>query len=103
MGPHIGWSEELDGGTVTFHGGGPPVTEHRRLWLAVRDIEKAQGKRWPDPTPEMLKDPMFNAIWEVMMTWDIAVDNEYEGYMAATGNHVRAVYDAIKKVKDEEA
>lgn len=52
---------------------------------------------WPDPTPEMLDDPTFNAIWDVIKTWDINVPSVYEGYCEATGNHVRAIMDALPK------
>lgn len=51
---------------------------------------------WPSPTPEMLNgDPLFDAIWAVIKTWDINVPCAYSGYMGATGNHVRAIYDAV--------
>lgn len=50
---------------------------------------------WPDPTPEMLADPLFNAIWQCIKTWDISVPGAYTGYMGATGNHARAIFDAI--------
>ena len=54
-------------------------------------------KDWPDPTPEMLDDPTFNAIWDVIKTWDINVPEVYDGYCGATGNHVRAIMDALPK------
>ena len=50
---------------------------------------------WPDPTPEMLDDPLFNAVWGVIKTWDINVPAAYSGYCGATGNHVRAILDAV--------
>ena len=52
---------------------------------------------WPDPTPEMLKSPLFNVIWDTIKHWDIAVPDAYAGYCGATGNHVRAIYDALVK------
>jgi len=53
---------------------------------------------WPDPTPEMLAgDPRFDAIWNVIKTWDINVAGVYTGYMGATGNHVRAILDALPR------
>lgn len=58
----------------------------------------AQGtvrESWPDPTPEMLDHPLFNAIWDVIKTWDVNVPRAYIGYCGANGNHVRAIYDAI--------
>ena len=50
---------------------------------------------WPDPTPEMLKDPRFKAVWQAIKTWDINVPGAYGGYCSATGNHVRAILDAL--------
>lgn len=52
---------------------------------------------WPDPTPEMLNDPQFEAIWQCIKSWDINVPEVYGGYCHATGNHVRAILDALKK------
>jgi hypothetical protein len=43
----------------------------------------------------MLDDPRFNAIWGVIKTWDINVPQVYGGYCGATGNHVRAILDAL--------
>lgn len=54
---------------------------------------------WPDPTPEMLEDPVFNAIWNTIKHWDINVPTVYEGYCGATGNHVRAILDAVRVVQ----
>ncbi len=54
-----------------------------------------QSIAWPDPTPAMLDNPVFNAIWNVIKTWDVAVPGAYYGYCGATGNHARAIYDAI--------
>jgi hypothetical protein len=55
---------------------------------------------WPSPTPEMLDDPQFNAIWDVIQTWDINVPHIYEGYVGASGNHVRAILDALRRLED---
>lgn len=58
---------------------------------------------WPDPTPEMLKDdPLFDAIWAVIKSWDVNVAGAYTGYMGATGNHVRAIYDAVCAVSSQQ-
>ena len=57
--------------------------------------DDAPARVWPDPTPEMLTDPRFNAIWNVIKRWDINVPDAYSGYMGATGNHVRAILDAL--------
>ncbi len=49
-----------------------------------------------DPTPEELKSPLFNAIWQEIKSWDINVPSEYSGYSGATGNHVCAILDAVR-------
>lgn len=51
---------------------------------------------WPDPTPEMLDTPEFNAIWDCIKKWDINVPDAYVGYCGATGNHVRAILEALE-------
>jgi hypothetical protein len=51
---------------------------------------------WPDPTPGMLSDPRFEAIWQAIKEWDINVPRAYAGYCGATGNHVRAILDALE-------
>ena len=54
---------------------------------------------WPDPTPEMLETPEFNAIWDRIKTWDINVPEvDGDSYTGATGNHVRAILEALEKV-----
>lgn len=58
-------------------------------------VESALGM--PDPTENDLKTHAFNIIWEAIKGWDIAVPGKYEGYTGATGNHVKAIYDALKK------
>ncbi len=57
--------------------------------------EKVELLPWPDPTPEMLQDPRFEAIWQTIKRWDINVPGAYGGYCGATGNHVRAILDAL--------
>ena len=55
---------------------------------------------WPDPTPEEINTPEFMAIWNVIKTWDINVPGAYVGYCGATGNHVKAILDAVKRPKN---
>lgn len=59
-------------------------------------------KNWPNPTENMLNDPMFKAIWQTIKTWDIAVPDAYYGYCGATGNHVRAILDSINSAMQKE-
>lgn len=54
---------------------------------------------FPDPTPEMLETPEFEAVWQCIKTWDVNVPEQYAGYMGATGNHVRAILDALHKAE----
>lgn len=51
---------------------------------------------YQDPTPEMLQDPRWLAIWHEIKTWDIGVPTVYAGYSGATGNHVTAIFLALK-------
>lgn len=54
---------------------------------------------WPDPTPEQLNDPLFQAIWTAIKSWDIAVPGAYGGYCGASGNHVRNILEAVQAVR----
>jgi hypothetical protein len=43
----------------------------------------------------------FNAVWNCIKSWDIAVPEAVDGsglYSGATGNHVRAILDALESV-----
>lgn len=69
----------------------------------AQEISEATGwpyrddARWPSPTLEMTHDPEFNKIWNVIKTWDINVPEIYQGYCGATGNHARAILDALRR------
>lgn len=55
---------------------------------------------WPDPTPDMLESVEFDAIWNCIKTWDINVPEvDGELYAGANGSHVRAILDALDKIK----
>jgi methionine synthase I (cobalamin-dependent) len=45
----------------------------------------------------MLASPEFNAVWNCIKDWDISVPQAYGGYCGATGNHVRAILDALSQ------
>jgi hypothetical protein len=49
-----------------------------------------------NPEPEELKSPEFNAVWDVIKTWDICPDGSYL-YRGAMGNDVCAILDVLKK------
>lgn len=59
------------------------------------DHNEMPRRAWPCPTPEMLEDPAFNAIWNEVKHWDIQVDGVYNGYTHGEGNHVRAILDVL--------
>lgn len=68
-----------------------------RTYGEILDAFESSGgrlKNWSDPTEEMLKSPRFEAVWQCIKDWDIAVPGAYGGYCGATGNHVRAILDA---------
>lgn len=48
-------------------------------------------------------DPYFDAVWEVVKTWDVNVKGAYNGYMGANGNHVQMILDSINRVKAQNA
>jgi len=53
------------------------------------------SRPWPDPTPEMVASPEFEAVWQCIKKWDISVPDAYFGRCHANGNHVRAILDAL--------
>jgi transcriptional regulator with XRE-family HTH domain len=65
----------------------------------IADGEPPNPIPWPDPTPEMLASPEFEAVWQCIKRWDINVPDRYAGYMGANGNHVRAILDALEQVR----
>jgi hypothetical protein len=58
---------------------------------------KLAGQDYPDPTPEMLKDPRFEVIWQAIKGWDLE-RTRGAGYAGATGNDVRRILDALDAV-----
>jgi hypothetical protein len=63
----------------------------------IKARDAASSRNYSDPTPEMLSDPLWNAIYNEIQAWDINVPSEYGGYCGATGNHATAIFLAIKK------
>ena len=64
-----------------------------------------QGSRYtptrrpmPNPTPEQLSSPEFEAIWQVIKSWDVNVPEFYDGYCGANGSHVALILDALADV-----
>lgn len=62
---------------------------------AIDHPDRPRPTVWPDPTPAMLDWPQFEAVWQCIRTWDLNVPDAYAGHCGATGNHVRAILDAL--------
>jgi len=60
-------------------------------------IDEAQTfkKRMPSPTQEDLDDPVFEALWQTIKTWDVNVPEYYVGYCGANGSHVKLLLDSF--------
>lgn len=49
----------------------------------------------PNPTPEELASPQFEAIWQAIKSWDVNVPEAYGGYCGANGSHVAMILRAL--------
>lgn len=55
----------------------------------------------PNPTAEDLQyDPQFEAIWQVIKSWDVNVPEYYYGYCGANGSHVMLILNALRELND---
>jgi hypothetical protein len=55
-----------------------------------------KGADTPNPTPEQLGSPEFEAIWQTIKSWDVNVPEFYEGYCGANGSHVALILNALE-------
>ena len=95
----VGWQEQNN---IMILSWGKPIDKKPLKKRELFDQEiRYRKKNWPDPTEKMLDNHLFNAIWSVIKTWDIAVPGAYKGYMGATGNHARAIYDGCQAAFDD--
>ena len=54
---------------------------------------------WPSPSERDLEDPLFDAIWKVIKSWDISVPGyEGAGYCSGNGSHVMLILNALRRV-----
>lgn len=51
-----------------------------------------------DPTEEDLKNPQFEAIWQIIKTWDIKTSFDC-GYQGANGNDVMMILQSLRELK----
>lgn len=56
---------------------------------------REEAVRMPNPSPEMLASPQFEAIWSVIKSWDVNVPEAYSGYCGANGSHVAMILNAL--------
>lgn len=61
-------------------------------------IDRSLGEM-PNPTPEQLASPEFEAVWSVIKSWDVNTPEFYEGYCGATGSHVVLILNALATVE----
>lgn len=50
----------------------------------------------PNPTDDDLNDPVFNAIFDVIKSWDVNSPQHYHGYCSANGSHAKLILDALR-------
>lgn len=62
----------------------------------IEGQDKEVRPEWPSPTEEQINSPQFNAIWNVIKSWDVNVPDQYFGYCGANGNHVVAILNALR-------
>lgn len=49
----------------------------------------------PNPSRDDLSNPIFEAIWQVIKTWDINSPEYYSGYCGANGSHAKILLDSV--------
>lgn len=64
-----------------------------------RILDKPLGDM-PNPTNADLNSPEFEAIWQVIKSWDVNVPEFYDGYCGANGSHAKLILDVLRKVTD---
>lgn len=75
----------------------PNVRNDNILRAVIGDLDTPPDE-YLDPTPEILDDPLFNAIWNAIKGWDISRHNNGL-YSGPTGNDARHIYEAIKRAQ----
>lgn len=65
---------------------------------SCKTTTRKPDKDMPSPSKEEQNSPEFNAIWNIIKTWDINVPEFYSGYTEGNGSHVKLLLDALKPV-----
>lgn len=76
------------------------LEENMCVSTVVDENEIINPISWPDPSPEDLNSSEFETIWQIIKTWDINVPEAYNGYCGASGNHVKAILDALSPASE---
>lgn len=58
---------------------------------------KLDKMEMPNPTVADMSSFLFNAIWNVIKSWDVNAPKYYDGYCGANGSHVKLIMDSIDK------
>lgn len=68
-------------------------------YIVKRNRKEKIKKLYRNPTEEERNSPEFNAVWDLIKTWDINIP-EIDGnlYSGATGNHVIAILNALEEI-----
>lgn len=53
----------------------------------------------PNPTDAQLASPEFEAIWQIIKSWDVEVPEFYDGYCGANGSHVTLILNALDALR----
>lgn len=70
---------------------------------AARKLREARiMSDMPNPTEKELESLEFNAVWNVIKSWDVNIPEFYEGYCGANGSHVVLITRAIKEARRAE-
>jgi hypothetical protein len=56
-------------------------------------------KNMPSPNNNEINDISFNAIWDIIKSWDINIPEYYNGYCGANGSHVKLILDNLNEKK----
>lgn len=70
--------------------------------FSQQTVTDEQRAEMPNPTPEDLKDPLFNAIYERCKAWDVNCPEHYVGYCGFNGSHAKIICDEVRKVLDQQ-
>lgn len=56
------------------------------------------SKPMTSPSRSEIDSDEFNALWEIIKTWDISVPEYYSGYTGGNGSHVKLILDGLRSV-----